>query len=117
MAVNRAEIAVFIGPFIPDGYAIVFEIFDVCITVQKPEELMDDGTQVAFFGGNERDAFREIKAHLAAENAERSRAGAVFLFCAVFQHVLHKIEILFHGLIVRDSGGRSHALFAIYPLD
>lgn len=41
--IDGAEIALRIGPFIPDGDTILPEIADIGITLQKPEQLMDDG--------------------------------------------------------------------------
>ena len=36
VAVNRAKIALFIGPFIPDGNAIFFEIANIRIAREEP---------------------------------------------------------------------------------
>jgi len=95
-AVDGAEISVFIGPFIPDFYAVFLQIFDICVTGEEPEELVNDGAEVAFFGGDEGEALCEVEAHLAAKDAEGSGSGAVFFFGAVFEDVTHKVEIMFH---------------------
>ena len=88
-AIDGAEIAVFIRPFVPNFNAVVLEICDVCVSSEKPEELVNDRAQVAFFGGDQREAFGEIKTHLMAKNAVGACAGAIFFFCAIFQHVFH----------------------------
>src|SRR5258708_654910 len=50
-AIDAAEVAVAVGPFVPNRYAVFVEIFDVSIAAQKPEQLVDDGLEVKFFGG------------------------------------------------------------------
>jgi len=36
MAIHRAQIAIFIRPFIPDAYAVFFQIGDIGAALQKP---------------------------------------------------------------------------------
>ena len=57
-AVDRAEVAVFVGPFVPDPHAVVVEIFDVGVAGQKPQQLVDDRLDVQLLGGGERKARR-----------------------------------------------------------
>ena len=40
--VHRPEVSFFVGPLIPDGYAVFFQVADISITTQKPEQLMND---------------------------------------------------------------------------
>ena len=96
MAVHRAEVAVFIGPFVPDRDAVFLQVFDVGVALQKPQQFVDDGAQVAFLGGDEREAFGEVEAHLVAKHREGAGAGTVVLARAVFEHVAHQIEVMFH---------------------
>jgi hypothetical protein len=42
LAVDRAEIAVLVGPFVPNPHAVVVEVFDVGVAGQEPEQLMND---------------------------------------------------------------------------
>ena len=96
VAVNRAEFAVFVGPFVPDGYVIFVQIFDVGVAAQKPQQLVDDGAQVQFFGGEKREAILQLEAHLVAEHRAGAGAGAVGFVGAVFENVAHQVEIGFH---------------------
>ena len=52
---------------------------------------MNDGFEVAFFGGDERETLGQVKAHLVAKDAVGAGAGAVFLESAGVQHMLHKV--------------------------
>ncbi|MNR30540.1 hypothetical protein D3C85_1480030 [compost metagenome] len=52
---------------------------------------------MALLGGHQRKTGGEIEAHLVAEYRTGTGAGAVGLVGAVRQHVLHQVEILFHG--------------------
>ena len=56
LAVDRAEIAVLVGPFVPDPHAVVVEIFDVGVAGQEPEQLVDDRLEVQLLGGDQREA-------------------------------------------------------------
>ena len=98
-AIDRAEIALLIGPFVPDGYAMVAQILDIGVAAQEPQQLMDDGAQMQLLGGDQRKTAREIEAHLMAEDRKRAGSGAVVLADAVVAHMAHEVEILLHGRI------------------
>ena len=83
LAVDRAEIAVLVGPFVPDGDTVLVEIFDVGVAAQEPEQFVDDRFQVQLLGGEQRKALGKIEAHLMAEDREGADAGAVALLHAV----------------------------------
>ena len=42
LTVNGTELTIFVGPFVLDADAIFFEVSDVGIAFEKPEELVDD---------------------------------------------------------------------------
>src|SRR4051812_29354839 len=98
MAIDRAEVAAVVGPFVPDADAVVVEIFDVGVAGQEPEQLVHDRLHVQLLGGDKRKALAEIEAHLMAEHRHRAGAGAVALLGAISQRVLHQFEILPHRL-------------------
>ena len=97
--VYRPEVSFFVCPLIPDRNAILFQITDIGITAQEPEKFMNDGAQVQLFGGHQREAFTQIKAHLVAETTVGTRSCAVFFKYTVFTNVTHQIEVLFHALL------------------
>ena len=97
MPVDRAEIAIGIGPFIPDGDAVVAQIFDVGVALQEPEQLVHDRLQRQTLGGQHREAGRQGKAHLMAEHRQRAGAGAVVLLRAVTENSFKEVVILVHG--------------------
>ena len=96
LAVDRAEVAVLVGPFVPDPHAVVVEIFDVGVAAQEPEQLVDDRLECSFLVVISGKPSREIEAHLMAEHRQRAGAGAVALLDAVGEHVFHQFEILPH---------------------
>ena len=95
-AINTAEIAVLVRPFVPNRHAVLVEIFDVRVAAQKPEQLVDDGFEVNLLGRDERETVLQGKTHLRAEHGIRARAGAVGLGFSVLQNVSQQIEILNH---------------------
>src|SRR5690606_32592123 len=60
--------------------------------------------QVQLLGGDQREAFVEVEAHLPAEHAARAGAGAVGLLGAVFEHVAQQVEVLLHAASVCAAG-------------
>ena len=79
VAVHRAELAVLVGPFVPDGDAALLQPLHVGVAAQEPEQLVDDRLQVQLLGGEQREAVGEVEAQLAAEHRQRAGAGAVGL--------------------------------------
>jgi len=51
---------------------------------------------MALLGGHQRKAVGQVEAHLVAEYAVGTGAGAVALEGAVLAHVAHQVEVLFH---------------------
>ena len=99
VAVYGAEVAVFVGPFVPDGDVVFFQVADVGVAFEKPKELVDDGTQVELFGGEQGKALGEVEAHLVAEYGTGAGAGAVGFVGAVAEDVLHEVEVGLHGVV------------------
>ena len=109
LAVHRAKIAVLVRPFVPDTDAVFLQIFGIGAALQKPQQFVDDGLQVALLGGDQRETLRQIEAHLVAEHAGGAGAGAVGFCGAVVQHVLHQVEVLAHvNLNKINSSHREH---------
>ncbi len=96
VSVNRTQFAVFISPFVPDTHAVVFQVADVGVTLQEPEQLVNDGAQVHFFGGDQGKSLAEVKAHLVAENADRPGSGAVAALFAALQNGAQKVVVGLH---------------------
>ncbi len=97
MAVDGAEVAVLIRPFVPDFDARLVQGLDVGVAGEEPQQLMDDGFQVQLLGRQKREAGAQVEPHLITENAHRPGAGAVALGNALVADVTEKVEILFHG--------------------
>ncbi len=119
VAVNGAEFAVGIRPFVPDTDAVVLEVADVGVALEEPEQLVDDRPQVQLLGGEQWEAAPapgglafggvvEVEAHLVAEDGLGAGACPVVLECAVVHHVLEQVEVLAHGgeYSGEGSGGR-----------
>ena len=46
MAVDGAQLAVFVGPFVPNAHAVVLQILHVRTALQEPKQFVDDGFQM-----------------------------------------------------------------------
>jgi hypothetical protein len=53
IAVDRAKVAVGVGPLVPDADAVVLQVSDVGVALQEPEQLVDDGLEVDLLGGEQ----------------------------------------------------------------
>ena len=79
VAVDRPELAVRVGPFVPDRDAVGLEVGDVRLAAQEPQELVHDRLRVHLLGREQREPARQVEAHLVAEHGQRAGAGAVVL--------------------------------------
>ena len=93
-AVHRAEVAVGARPFVPDRDVALLQPARVAVAAQEPEQLEDDRAQVHLLGRDQREAFAQVEAHLVAEHALRSGAGAVGLGDAVIADVAEEVLVL-----------------------
>ena len=83
MAVDGTKVAVLVGPFIPDGYAVLLEVLYVGVPGDEPQEFIDDGLEVHLLGGKQRESVRKVESHLIAEYALGACSGTVFFHDAV----------------------------------
>ena len=97
-AIDATEIAIGIGPFIPNSHAVLIQIFDVRVSSKEPEQFVNDRFEMEFFGGESGKTILERKASLGAEDGISSGASAVGLEFAVVQNQAEQIEILNQSL-------------------
>ena len=71
------EISVGACPLVPYSHPVVLEVLHIGVTFQEPQQLMDYGFQMEFFGGEEGESVAEVKAHLMAEHTACACACAV----------------------------------------
>ena len=84
--VDPPEVAVFIGPFVPDGDLVIAQVGDIGFAFEEPEEFVNDGTEVKFFGGEEREVGVEGEACLCPKDGISAGAGAVVAVGACFKN-------------------------------
>ena len=104
MAIDRSEVSVFVGPFIPDRHSVVLQVLDIRIPGDEPEKFIDDGFQVDFLCRQEGKSFRQVETHLVSENALGADAGTVGFHDAVFADMTKQVEVLFHTEWFSGSG-------------
>ena len=96
VAVDRAQVAVGVGPLVPDGDAVFLQVGDVGRALQEPQQLVDDGLQVDLLGRQEGETLLQVEAHLVAEDGQGAGAGAVRLDGAMLFYMAHEFEVLAH---------------------
>ena len=106
-AIDAAEIALGIGPFVPDGDAVFLEPADVGVAAQEPEEFVDDRFEVDFLGGEQREAVAERKAGLRAEDGARAGAGAVGFGTTLLKDEAQEVVVLLHDPSPRSRGRKA----------
>jgi len=78
---------------------------DVVVAPQEPQQFDDDRFEVDLFGGDQREAFRQVKAHLVAKHAARAGARAIGFEHARGVDVAHEIfELAAHGAVCEAHG-------------
>ena len=101
--VDRAEIAVRVGPLVPDRDPVLLQPADVRVAADEPQELADHRPHVHLLRGHQREAVLEIEPQLVPEDAQRPGAGPVVLAGALVEHALQEVEVLLH---VTDATNR-----------
>ena len=97
VAVDRTQVAVGVGPLVPDRDAAVLEPLHVRVTAQEPQQLGEDRPGVDLLGGDQREALTEVEAHLVAEDRPGPGAGAVALLRALVEDPVEEVEVGLHG--------------------
>ena len=95
-AVNAAEIALLVGPLVPDGDAVFVQVAHVGVAAQKPEQLVDDRFEMEFLRGEQRKSLPQIETRLRAEDGNGPGPGAIHARLALFEHQPKQIVILAH---------------------
>jgi hypothetical protein len=96
-AIDRAEFAGGIGPFIPDPHPVLLQVGDIRVAFDEPQQLVDDRAQVQFLGGQAGKSLAQVVADLPPEDRQGAGSGPVGTFLAVLQDIAHQIEVGFHG--------------------
>lgn len=96
-SVYGAQIAVGVGPFVPNRHAVLAQVGDVRVAAQEPQQLVDDRPQVQPLGRQHGEALAQVEAHLVAERADRARAGPVVFHRTVRLDMSEQVEVCFHG--------------------
>jgi hypothetical protein len=109
--IDPPEIAVGVGPFIPDGDTILAQVTDIRFAPKEPKQLVDDGAGVELLGGEQGKALGEIVAHLCSEHGIGAGAGAIGLESAVVEHLAEQVEVALH-LGMLGNGERIDEEFA-----
>ena len=91
VSIHGPEVAVLIGPLVPDGHLIIVEVLDVGVAAQEPEQFVNDAAQVQFLGGEQREAVGHVEPHLVAEDALRASARAVGLHGTLVEDALQQV--------------------------
>src|SRR5262249_53382496 len=84
-------------PLVPNGDAMLVEIFDVGVAGEEPEQLVDDRSQGQLLGGGKRKPVRQVEAHLMTEHRQRAGAGPIALLDAIGEHPFQQVVVLAHG--------------------
>ena len=82
MTIDGAEFTVLVGPLVPDTDTVLLEVFHVGVTLEEPEQFVDDRLQVEFLRGEQGESVVEIVTRLGAEDADGAGACAVTFLCA-----------------------------------
>jgi len=92
-AVHRPQVAVLVGPLIPDVDVLLQQGLDVRLAAQEPKQLLCDQAERHRLGGDEGEALGQVVADLAPKHAQRAGASAVSLLRALGEDVTQKILV------------------------
>src|SRR5207245_173806 len=97
------ELAVFIGPFVPNRHPMLIQVTDIGIPTQKPKQFVNDGFDMQFFRREQRESRpggTQIETGLRAKDGQCSGACAVIAWPTVLENESEQIMILSHAEIL-----------------
>ena len=97
VAVDRSEVAVGVGPLVPDRDAAVLQPLHVGVAAEEPQQLGEDRPGVDLLGGDQREAGGQVEAHLVAEDGAGAGAGPIALLDPLVEDPVEEIEVDLHG--------------------
>src|SRR5690606_22933755 len=100
---DRAEVAVLVGPLVPDRDAVVAQVLRVRVAADEPQQLGHDALEVDLLGGDDGEPLSQVEPHLVPEDTARSGAGAVTLGDPLVEDPADELEV---GLHVRRLATR-----------
>ena len=95
-----AKFAVVVSPFVPYRDAMVPEVANVRIALEKPQQLVNDRSEMEFLGRDGREAGSEVESHLIPEDTQGADAGAVTFLDAVVEDMLHQVKVRLHETLL-----------------
>jgi len=98
-AVDRAEVAIEVGPFVPDRDAVPVQIADIGVAAEEPQQLVHDGFEMKLLGRDEGETLGEVETQLRPEDRQGAGPGPVLLGCSLGQHGVEEIEVALHALV------------------
>ena len=81
VTVDGTQIAVLVGPFVPDADLVVVQILDIGVAAEEPQQFVDDTLQMEFLGGQQGESVIEVVARLGSEDADGTSACTVAFLC------------------------------------
>ena len=96
MTIDGTELAILVGPLVPDTDAVFLEVLHVGVALEEPEQFVDDRLQVEFLRSEQGETVVEVVTRLGAEDADGAGACAVTFLCAFGEDAVEDVKILFH---------------------
>ena len=94
--IHGAQIAVLIGPFIPNMHIVFLQPTHIRGTLQEPQQLIGKSLEKHRFRSEQRKILAQVESHLLAEQTDGARARAIGLQRALRQDTTHQI-LIWHG--------------------
>ena len=101
-AIDPAELAILIRPFVPNRNSVLPQVANVGLAAQKPEQLVNDRPEVELLRGQERKSRTsgaKFKTRLRANNLKSAGAGAISSRSSFFEQKSKEILICLHAFL------------------
>lgn len=103
MAVNGAEVAAFVSPFVPDADAAFVQPREVGVSTEEPQQFAKYGAGVNLLRGDEWEPLREVEPKLPPKHRACAGAGAVVFDGTIVFDVGEKIQVALHVSSLGDA--------------
>ena len=106
-AVDRPQIAVLVGPFVPNVHVVLLQPTYVRGAFEEPQQLVGQAFEEHRLRGEQWEAVFEIETHLLAEQGNSARARAVGFQCAFRKDFAYQILVRHGNVRFRTCGNTS----------
>ena len=91
VSIYGAEFSILVCPLVPDAHTMLLKVLHVGITLQEPEEFVDDALQMELLRCQQGKSVVEVISRLCSEDTDGTCSCAVTFLCAFCEDTVQNV--------------------------